>query len=155
MGLFSFLSKRPEKKDITAYNYYLNFDYIPKKLYDWGNKRCSFNTVISFDSLIQKNPIWRSLIKKTDVTSSGVNRYPNLKMYLIKGPSTEFMGEVAVSIIAINQETRKYLFYTLEYSIGCFMICSSDEKGNHVNYGSCDSAEQFAAFALKKAMEKL
>ena len=142
-------------KDIIAYNYYLNFDYIPKKLYEWENNRCSFNTEISFDSLIQEGPSWSSLIKKTEVISSEVNGYPNLKLYLIKGPSTEFIGEVALSIIAINQITKKSLYYTLEYSIGSYMICSADEKGNHHNYGSCKTTEEFGTFVLKNAIKDL
>lgn len=155
MGLLSFFGNKPEKKDITAYNYYLYFDYIPKKLYDWEYNRCPFTTVISFDSLIQMNPIWKSLIKKTEVVSSGIIRHPNLMMYLVKGPSTGFIGEVAMAIVAINQLTKKSLYYTLEHSLGSYMICSADEKGNHYNYGACKTTEEFGAFVIKNAIGDL
>lgn len=156
MGFFDTLfGKKPEKKDIRAYNYYLYFDYLPKKLYDLGNNKGSFDALISFDSLVNKNAVWKSLIKMTSITSSNVDEFPDITLYFIKAPSNELMGEVALAIFAFNRHINKYIYYTMEYSRGSYMICSADEKGNHYCMESCSDGEQFSAYVLNHAMEEL
>lgn len=157
MGIFdSIFGKKPDKQDIKAYNYYLNFDYIPKVLYQWKNGNGTFQSAISFDSLINKNNKWKSLIKETSVTSSSLKENTDIMLYLIKSPSTESMADVAMAIIAVNQKIKKYLYYTMEYSFGDFMICSADEKGNHHNIGiDVKNGEQFGAYVIKQALKEL
>lgn len=155
MTLFSFLSKKIDPKTIIQFNCFLNFDYIPKMLHSWADNKISFEGVINYEFLGSKKPEWKSLIKKTTVTSSRLNHYPNITLYLIKGPSTGMISEVAMSIIATNKN-KGYLFYTLENTIGGFVICSADERGNHYNTGiTIEDGNQFGEFVIKEAIKRL
>ena len=48
--LDSLFGKKPTEKDIMAFNYYLFFDYIPKRLHDWANNKGSLQSALTFDS---------------------------------------------------------------------------------------------------------
>lgn len=156
MGFFDFLfGRKPEKSDITAFNYHLFFDFIPKKLHLWEQKKINFQSVISFESLVQKNNIWKSLIKDIEVTNSQLKNCKDITLYLIKAPSTKMMGEVSMAIIAVNQNLKKSEYFTMEYSLGNFAICSADEESNHFYMTECKDGEQFAAYVIKSALEHL
>ena len=156
MGFFdSLFSKKPSKQDITAFSYYLFFDYIPKQLNAWEKKNASFQSVLNFEPLVQKNPVWKSLIKQIKVTDSTLKKCTDVTLYLIQAPSNEMMGEVASAIIAVNPKIRKYEYYTMEYSLGGFAICSADESGNHFYMDDCKDGNQFGAYVIKCAMETL
>lgn len=153
--LDSLFGKKPTKKDIIAFNYYLFFDYIPKCLYKWQHNNGSLQSALTFDSLIQKNPVWKSLVKKITVNDSTLTKCTDITAYLVKAPSTEFMGEVAMAIFTVNPKIRKYEYYTMEYSLGDFAICSADEEGNHYNIDECKNGEIFGAFVVRQALKNL
>lgn len=153
--LDSLFGKKPTKKDITAFNYYLFFDYIPKRLYEWQHNNVSIQSALTFDSLIQKNPVWKSLVKKITVTDSTLTKCTDITAYLVKAPSTEFMGEVAMAMFTVNPKIRKYEYYTMEYSLGDFAICSADEEGNHYNIDGCKNGEIFGAYVVRQALKNL
>ena len=129
MGFFdSLFGSKPKAFDIKAYNYHLFFDFIPKKLHEWEEKKISFDSVINFDSLVYNNKLWKSLVKDTKVISSDIKQNQDITLYLIDAPSNEQPGEVVKAIIAINKKLQKSDYYTMEYSFGKFAICSSDES---------------------------
>lgn len=153
--LDSIFGAKPKASDIKAYNFFLFFDFIPKKLYEWEEKKVSFNTVIDFDTIIQKNKLWKSLIKNTKVISSGIKQNSDITLYLIEAPSNEQPGEVVKAIIAINPKIHKSDYYTMEFSLGSFAICSVDESGNHYYKEECKDGNQFGAYVIKTALESL
>ncbi|MCM1139827.1 MAG: GNAT family N-acetyltransferase [Muribaculum sp.] len=156
MGFFdSLFKKKPSKSEITAFNYYLFFDYIPKQLYAWEHSNGNFKSAITYHSLVHKNTIWESLVKKISITDSTLRKYSDITLYLIQAPSNEAMGEVTSAIIAVNPKIKKYLYYTLEYTIGGFAICSCDEKGNHGYCADCNDGNEFGAFVIKSAQSRL
>lgn len=153
--LDSIFGKKPTKKEIMAFNYYLFFYYIPKRLHDWANNKGTLQSALTFDSIVQKNSVWKSLVRKITVTDSTLKKCSDVTAYLIKAPSTEFMGEVAMAMFTVNPKILKYEYYTMEYSLGNFSICSADEKGNHYNIDSCANGEIFGAFVVRRALEHL
>ncbi len=156
MGLLdSIFGKKPTKTEIAAYNYYLFFDYIPKRLHDWEHNHASLQSALTYSSLVDKNKVWKSLIKDTTITDSTLKKCNDVTLYLIKSPSNEMMGEVAMAIIAVNPAMRKYEYYTMEYSLGGFAICTADKDGNHYYMDECKDGEQFGAYVIKAAMETL
>ncbi len=154
MGFFeSLFGSKPKAFDIKAYNFHLFFEFIPKKLHDWEEKKIAFDAVINFDSLVQNNKIWKSLIKDTKVISSGIKQNQDITLYLIDAPSNEQPAEVVKAIIAINKRLQKSDYYTMEYSFGKFAICSADESGNHYYMDECKDGNQFGAYVIKAALE--
>lgn len=153
--LDSIFGKKPTKKEIAAYNYYLFFDYIPKRLHEWEHNHASLQSALTYSSLVDKNSVWKSLIKGTEITDSTLKKCNDVTLYLIKSPSNELMGEVASAIIAVNPKIRKYEYYTLEYSLGGFAICTADKDSNHYYMDECKDGEQFGVYVIKKAMESL
>lgn len=61
--LDSRFGKKPTEKEIAAYNYYLFFDYIPKRLHEWENNHASLQSALTYNSLVDKNKVWKSLIR--------------------------------------------------------------------------------------------
>ena len=135
--LDSLFGAKQTQHDIKAYNSYLFFDYIPKKLHEWEEKKVDLQSVISFDNLTLKNKNWKSLVKNTRVISSGIKQNPDITLYLVEAPSNKQPGEVVKAIIAFNEKIRKSDYFTLEYSLGEFAICSADEEGNHYYMNNC------------------
>lgn len=156
MGFFDFIfGSKPNAFDIKAYNYHLFFEFIPKNLHLWEEMNISFDSVIYFKHLINNNKQWKSLVKHTKVTSSGINQNQDITLYLITAPSNEQYGEVDKAIIAINKKLQKSVYYILEYSFEDFAICSTDESGNHFYIDKCKNANQFGAYVIKAALETL
>lgn len=151
----SLFGAKPKASDKKAYNFFLFFDFIPKKLHEWEEKKVSFDTVTDFSTLIQKNNVWKSLVKDTKVISSGIKQNPDITLYLIDAPSNEQPGEVVKAIIAINPKIRKFEYYTMEFSLGDFAICRADEAGNHYYMEPCKDGNQFGAFVIKTALQSL
>lgn len=156
MGFFdSLFGSKPKAFDIKAYNYHLFFDFIPKKLHEWEEKKISFDSVINFDSLVYNNKLWKSLVKDTKIISSDIKQNQDITLYLIDAPSNEQPGEVVKAIIAINKKLQKSDYYTMEYSFGNFAICSADESGNHYYIDECKDGNQFGAYVIKAALKTL
>lgn len=153
--LDSIFGRKPSATDISAFNYNLFFDYIPKRLHDWEQKKCAIEIVLSFDSLLQKNSTWKSLIKEISISDSTLKKCTDITAYLIKAPSNEQMGEVAMAMIAVNPKIRKFEYFTMEFSLGEFAICTADEKGNHYYMDGCENGEVFGAYVIKQALKKL
>lgn len=147
--------KKPSNKDIVAFNYNLFFDFIPKRLAQWEKQRKNISFVLSFDTLIQQNNIWKSLVKKITITESTLKKSADVTLYLIKAPSTEGVGEVAMAIFAVNPKTHRYIYYTMEYSLGTYGICTTEENGNHYFMDNCKNGEEFGAYVIKHAKEEL
>ncbi len=156
MGFFdSIFGKNPTEKEIAAYNYYLFFDYIPKRLHEWEQNRATLQSALTFSSLVDKKNVWKTLVKKTEITDSNLKRCNDVTLYLIKSPSNENVGEVAMAIIAVNPKIRKYEYFTMEYSLEGFAICTADKDSNHYHVEECKDGEQFGAYVIKVAMETL
>ena len=153
--LDSLFGPKPKATDIKAYNFFLFFEYIPKKLHDWEDNKIPFESVINFNSLIQKDKIWKSLIKDTKVISSGIKQNPDITLYLVDASSNQHPGEVVKAIIAINPKLHKSDYYTMEYSFGNYAICSADETSKHYYMDECKDGNQFGAYVIKAALESL
>jgi RimJ/RimL family protein N-acetyltransferase len=153
--LDSLFGKKPTDKDKMAFNYYLFFDYLPKRLHEWANNNGSIQNALSFGPLALKDKIWKPLIKEIKVTESSLKNYKDVILYLIQAPSNKRMGEVAMAIAAVSSTIHKFQYFTMEYSIGGFAICTSDEKVNHYYMADCKDGEQFGAYVIKQAMDNL
>lgn len=157
MGFFDFFkSKKVDDKTKLAFNYYLFFEHIPKALSAWWNIQTPFNNAISFEGIASEKPEFAFLCKKVETVSSGLNRYPDITLYLITPPAVEFPGAVASAIIGVNQKTRRYMYYTMENSFGGYAICEACDDGNHANTGvMVQDGEQFGAYCIKQAIDIL
>lgn len=154
--LDSIFGKKPSKRDIAAFNYYFFFTYIPKQLKSWSSGKSNLQNIVALDSdILAKHPEWKSLNKKIEVTTSTLKNCEDVTVYLIKAPTTEMMGEVIAAMFAVNPKLKKYEYFTMEYSMGCYAICSVDEESNHYYISECGNAEEFGAYVIKQALEKL
>lgn len=153
--LGSIFGKKPTEKEIAAYNYYLFFDYIPKRMHEWEHNQGTLQSALTYSSLAEKNKVWKSLINETEITDSTLKKCNDVTLYLIKSPSNKIMGEVAMAIIAVNPKIRKFEYYTMEYSLGGFAICTADKDSNHYYMEECNDGEQFGVYVIKTAMGSL
>jgi hypothetical protein len=152
MGLFSKLfgikSKAEKQAEITAFNYYLCFKFLPKQIEAFNNRHDSFEKYLDFSQIITEKPKFAKFAKGLKVTSSGINNWSNLSLHLVKPVSNEIMGEVAMAIITYDSCFKVARLFTLEYSIGNFAVCEPTSESHSV-VEFVDNAEQFAAFCIK------
>jgi hypothetical protein len=147
--------KKPSEKDIIAFNYKLYFDYLPKRLNVWKQNGETIQVILSFDELKQKNNIWKQLAKRIKIKSTTLKSYEDIIFYVIQAPSIKMIGLVEIAIFAINIRLDKYEYFTMEYSLGNYAICSIDQKGNHYYIDKCRDAESFGVYVVKETIANL
>ena len=106
MGFFSSLFNRPSKEDISKFNLALNFRAIPVIVDLYQKSKVKYSDLLDIDKYPMQNFANERLAKEVTISDTGVNHYPNLKMVLIKVPSTEMMSEVAAALIMIDTDLR-------------------------------------------------
>jgi len=155
MGFFSFLFNRPSKEDISKFNLALNFRAIPVIVDLYQKSKVKYSDLLDIDKYPMQNFANERLAKEVTISDTGVNHYPNLKMVLIKVPSTEMMSEVAAALIMIDTDLKRAEAFTMEYSLGNYIICQPGLNGQHYNLGiKVKDGEEFAAFVLKHILKK-
>lgn len=155
MGFFSSLFNRPSKEDISKFNLALNFRAIPVIVDLYQKSKVKYSDLLDIDKYPMQNFANERLAKEVTISDTGVNHYPNLKMVLIKVPSTEMMSEVAAALIMIDTDLKRAEAFTMEYSLGNYIICQPGLNGQHYNLGiKVKDGEEFAAFVLKHILKK-
>lgn len=149
MGFLDKLLNRPSKEEILRFNIFLSFDYLPKVIEDHNFRRTPFDEALKFDAIRKAHPEYDHLLNKVKVIESGVNNWPNVKLYLVNLPTNETMPEVACAIIGHESMFNVVRLYTMEYSIGGFAVCIPTVK-SHNNTGIfVKDGTQFGAFCIK------
>lgn len=155
MGFFSSLFNKPSKEDISKFNLALNFRAIPEIVDLYQKSKVRYSDLLDIDKYPMQNFANERLAKKVVISDTGINHYPNLKMVLIKVPSTEMMSEVAAALIMIDTDMERAEAFTMEYSLGNYIICQPGLNGQHYNLGiEVKDGEEFAAFVLKHILKK-
>lgn len=155
MGFFSSLFNKPSKEDISKFNLALNFRAIPGIVDLYQKSKVKYSDLLDIDKYPMQNFANERLAKEVTISDTGINHYPNLKMVLIKVPSTEMMSEVAAALIMIDTDMKRAEAFTMEYSLDSYIICQPGLNGQHYNLGiEVKDGEEFAEFVLKHILKK-
>lgn len=122
---------------IVKFNFYYCTDYMPKIIQDFNNGG------ISFDKLISLSNISGNLQVKC-LDSQKISG----KIIQISIPSTKAVSETALVLVFFSNNNNKASLFTCEYSLDCYMICSSDADGNHSNYGQVYSLDEACDYCI-------
>lgn len=128
----------------TRFNYFYSFDFLPKLVNDYNEKKISFDDVISFSNIPEE---YRSISKHIEVISSGLNNDNDILLYLINVPSKKSISEVCKLIIIRSKHNNFVRLYSLEYSISDYCVCELS-NGNHNNLGFASNGDEFLVVCL-------
>lgn len=152
MSLLSKLFNKPSKEDITRFNYHSCFTAIPTLVERYNRGEIPFEDVVNPEKYDDGSEMSKKLATKVKVVASGIKGHPEVSLSLISVPSTGMMAEVECAMIAHNSKLNHAVFFTMEHSIGCFMMCAPASM-QHGNLGiSVDNGEQFCFEVFKRSM---
>ena len=137
MSIFSKLLFKASKEDIIKFNYELNFTIIPGLTKEYNNNMSTdYTTLLNYKAPGNISKTIDGLYRKVKTIDSEINGYPGICLVLVKMPNSGMVSEVEIGMIAINRNLHHAVYFTMEYSIGCYMMCVTDEKRSWECQGS-------------------
>ena len=152
MSIFSKLLFKASKEDVIRFDYELNFTVIPDLTKEYNNNMSADYTILlnyKAPGNVSKTVDW--LYRKVKTIVSEINGYPGVCLVLVEMPNSGMVSEAEIGMIAINRNLHHAVYFTMEYSIGCYMMCDTDEKG-HGSIKEVKDREQFCYEVFKSAM---
>lgn len=152
MSILSKLFIQPSKGDILRFNHELNFSIIPTLTNRYNNnKNLNVGQLLEFDQFEDSTKVVNKLSKKIKAIETCIKGHPGISLILVEMPNSGMVSEVEIGMIAINRNLHHAVYFTMEYSIGCYMMCVTDEKG-HGSIMEVRDREQFCFEVFKSAM---
>lgn len=110
-----------------------------------------YTTLLNYKAPGNVSKTTYGLYRKVKTIGSEINGYPGISLVLVEMPNSGMVSEVEIGMIAINRNLHHAVYFTMEYSIGGYMICVTDEKG-HGSIKEVKDREQFCYEVFKSAM---
>lgn len=152
MSILSKLFTQPSKEDILRFNYELNFSIIPTLTNRYNNnKNLSVEQLLEFDQFENPTKVVNKLTKQIKAIETGIKGHAGISLILVEMPSTGNISEVEIGMIAVNKRLHHSIYFTMEYSIGSYMMCVTDEQG-HGSIKEVPNKESFCFEVFKTAM---
>jgi len=152
MSFFSKLLSKPSKEDILRFNYHSCFKALPTLIEKYNERIISFDEVVDTEKYHDGSEMSRKLAKKVKTVQSGINGHPEVSLTLIIPPSNGIISEVEVAMIAHNTKLHHAIVFTMEYSLGDYMVCIPTPT-QHGNIGIVvANREQFCYEVFKRSM---
>ena len=142
MSFLSALFNKPSKEDITRFNYYSCFTSIPTLVERYNNHEIPFDEVVKVKNYHDGSEMSEKLSSKVEIVESGIKSRPEITLTLIVPPSTGLMAEVECAMIAHNSKLHHAVMFTMEYSLGEFMLCAPTPN-QHGNLGEVKDRQHF------------
>ncbi len=153
MNFFTKLFSKPSKEDILRFNYHCSFKALPTLIEKYNDGKISFEDVHDTEKYHDGCEMSKKLAKQVKTAQSGINGHPEISLTLIIPPSNGMISEVEVAMIAHNSKLHHAVVFTMEYSLGDYMVCAPTTT-QHGNLGLVVSnREQFCFEVFKKSME--
>lgn len=152
MSILSKLLSKASKEDIIRFNYELNFTIIPELTKEYNNNMSTdYTTLLNYKAPGNISKTIDGLYRKVKTINLEINGYPEICLVLVEMPNSGMVSEAEIGMIAINRKLHHAVYFTMEYSIGCYMMCVTDEKG-HGSIKEVKDREQFCYEVFKSAM---
>lgn len=153
MSLFSKLFLKPSKEDVLRFNYHSSFKVIPTLIEKYNDHKISFENVLDSEKYHDGSEMSKKLAKQVKMTQTGIKGHPEVSLTLVIPPSNGMISEVEVAMIAHNSELHHAVIFTMEYSLGAYMVCAPTTT-QHGNLGVIVSnREQFCFEVFKRSMK--
>lgn len=152
MSLLSKLFSKPSQEEVIRFNYEFNFNIVPELVKEYNHNN-SLDTAILTDFRVPKStskPV-EALYRKLKTVESGINGHPGISLILLEMPNSGMISEVEIGMLAVNKNLHHAVYFTMEYCLGNYMMCVTDEKG-HGSIMEVQDREQFCFEVFKSAM---
>ena len=152
MSMFSKFFSKPSTEDVMRFHYDLNFTVIPELVKGYNNNQ-SADVVELTGSKCPNNvskPV-SALYRKVKTVESGINGHPGISLILVEVPNSGMISKVEIGMLAVNRNLHHAVYFTMEYSLGSYMMCVTDEKG-HGNIKEVRDSEHFCFEVFRSAM---
>lgn len=152
MSIFSKLFSKPSKEDVMRFNYDLNFTVIPELVKEYNNNPSA--NVAELTSIKRPDNVSKqvsALYRQIKTIESGINGHPGISLIIVEMPKSRVISEVEIGMLAVNRNLHHAVYFTMEYSLGSYMMCVTDEKG-HGCIKEVRDREHFCFEVFKSAM---
>ena len=141
--------------DIKKYNYWVNFEVLPRLVLDYNEKRKSVEDMLNSAHYSDGSKVYNKLRKRMQIQKTFSDKNPEKIFIMVSTPSNNQICEVALACIAINTELHNAILLTLEYTFGStYVICEPTTSG-HGNFGiNPDGGEEFSYHAYNIALRR-
>ena len=134
------------------FNYDFNFTVIPELVKEYNNN--PYTDVAELTSIKSPDNVSKqvsALYRQIKTIESGINGHPGISLILVEMPNSRMISEVEIGMFAVNRKLHHAVYFTMEYSIGSYMMCVTDEKG-HGSIKEVRAREHFCFEVFKSAM---
>lgn len=143
--------------DIKRYNYWVNFEVLPRLILDYNEKRKSVEDLLNSVHYSDGSKVYNKLRKRMQIKKNYSDKNPDKILILVSTPSNDQICEVALACIAINTILHHALLLTLEYTFNSTYVICEPTITTHGNFGiyvDRDSGEQFGIHAYNIASRR-
>lgn len=134
------------------FNYELNFTTIPESVKAYNDNRSEDDVELTaFKRSESDSKSISALYRQIKTVESGINGHPGISLILVEMPNSGMISEVEIGMLAVNRNLHHAVYFTMEYSLGCYMMCVTDEKG-HGSIMEVKDREHFCFEVFKSAM---
>lgn len=143
--------------DIKKYNYWVNFDVLPRLVLDYNEKRKSVEDMLNSAHYSDGSKVYNKLRKRMQIQKNFSDKNPDKIFIMVSTPSNNQICEVALACIAINTVLHNALLLTLEYTFNSTYVICEPTTTTHGNFGinlDRDSGEQFGIHAYNIASRR-
>jgi len=152
MSFLSNLFVKPSQEDILRFNYHSNFKAIPILIEKYNDNKIPFEDVLDVEKFHDGSDMSKKLAKRVKTIKSGIKEHPEVSLTLVIPPSNGMISEVEVAMIAHNSKLHHAVVFTMEYSLGEYMVCAPTSS-QHGNLGvSVSDRKQFCFEVFKRSM---
>lgn len=145
------------KFDIKKYNYWVNFEVLPRLILDYNEKRKSVEDLLNSVHYSDGSKVYDKLRERMQIKKNYSDKNPDKILILVSTPSNGQICEVALACIAINTILHHALLLTLEYTFNSTYVICEPTTTTHGNSGinvDRDSGKQFVIHAYNIASRR-
>ena len=143
--------------DIKRYNYWVNFEVLPRLVLEYNEKRKSVEDMLNSAHYSDGSKVYNKLRKRMQIQKNFSDKNPDKIFIMVSTPSNNQICEVALACIAINTVLHNALLLTLEYTFNSTYVICEPTTTTHGNFGinlDRDSGEQFGIHAYNIASRR-
>ena len=141
--------------DIKKYNYWVNFEVLPRLVLDYNEKRKSVEDMLNSAHYSDGSKVYNKLRKRMQIQKNFLDKNPDKIFIMVSTPSNNQICEVALACIAINTVLHNAILLTLEYTFGSTYVICEPTTSVHGNFGiNSDGREEFSYHAYNIALRR-
>ena len=108
---------------VTRFNYLVAQVYFPQMVKSYNDGIMPLLAIFDIEYMKKTRPEYSQLLSQMKISLLDTKNEDNVVPFFVTIPSSQLAGETDMAAIIFDESKHKASYYTLEFSIGCKMIC--------------------------------